>query len=136
MQTSLNIIDFASERQKRAGTRPEKSAQNESTSEATQILDMVAAFNKRKLMTEDAYYQAIINRMNKWELLEEMSNFQTKLPSKGSLSLTRLVRARILFTALEASAETEMLRTLAKSQRREYEHKIDLIVREKLSRNQ
>ena len=74
----------------------------------------------------DPYYQILINRMNKMELLEEMVRFQEERSKKDNLSLTMMVRGKILFHALELMAETDELRLLASSYRRHLEHEIDL----------
>jgi hypothetical protein len=89
------------------------------------VIDLVAERNKRGVAQHDPYYQMQINRMNKIELLEEMVRFQEERSSKGKLSLTMMVRGRILFRALETHAETDELRLLASSYRRHLEHEID-----------
>ena len=61
------------------------------------IIDLVAERNKRGMFQHDTYYQNLINRMNKMELLEEMVRFNDKKPSSGKMSLTMMVRGKILF---------------------------------------
>ena len=89
------------------------------------VIDLVAERNKRGSAKHDPFYQTQINRMNKIELLEEMVRFQEERSLKGSLSLTLMVRGRILFRALETHAETDELRLLASSYRRHLEHEIE-----------
>jgi hypothetical protein len=90
------------------------------------LIDLVAERNKRGMARHDPYYQIIINRMNKMELLEEMVRFQEERSKKDNLSLTMMVRGKILFHALELMAETDELRLLASSYRRHLEHEIEL----------
>ncbi len=90
------------------------------------LIDLVAERNKRGMARHDPYYQILINRMNKMELLEEMVRFQEERSKKDNLSLTMMVRGRILFRALELTAETDELRLLASSYRRHLEHEIEL----------
>lgn len=99
------------------------------------VIDLVAERNKRGVAQHDPYYQMQINRMNKIELLEEMVRFQEERSAKGKLSLTMMVRGRILFRALESHAETDELRLLASSYRRHLEHEIDHALK-KPSQNQ
>jgi uncharacterized protein YejL (UPF0352 family) len=81
------------------------------------------------MRTEDPYYQAKVNGMHMAELLEEMVAFHEKRSGKTRLSLTLMVRGRILFSALEAKATTRELRLLASSNRRHLEHEITLSLR-------
>jgi hypothetical protein len=90
------------------------------------LIDLVAERNKRGMARHDPYYQILINRMNKMELLEEMVRFQEERSKKDNLSLTMMVRGKILFRALETTAETDELRLLASSYRRHLEHEIEL----------
>ena len=89
------------------------------------VIDFVVERNKRGLAKHDPYYQMHINRMSKIELLEEMVRFQEERSAKSVLSLTMMVRGRILFRALETTAETDELRLLASSYRRHLEHEIE-----------
>ena len=77
----------------------------------------------------DPQYEIKINRMNKYELLEEMVRFQEDRSSKGQLSLEMMVRGQILFRALEANSETNELRLLAGSYRRHLEHEIEALIK-------
>ena len=90
------------------------------------VIDLVAERNKRGMAKHDPYYQIQINRMSKMELLEEMVRYQDERSQKGKLTLTMMVRGRILFQALEMNAETDELRLLASSYRRHLEHEIEL----------
>ena len=94
------------------------------------VIDFAVERNKRGLAKHDPYYQMLINRMGKIELLEEMVRFQEERSSKNELSLTMMVRGRILFRALEQNAETDELRMLASSYRRHLEHEIDEEIKE------
>ncbi len=93
------------------------------------LIDLLAERNKRGLDKKDPYYQVLINRMSKMELLEEMVRFQEERSQRGRLSLTMMVRGRILFRALEVCAETSELRLLASSYRRHLEHEIEIHTR-------
>ncbi len=55
-----------------------------------------------------------------------MVRFQEERSKKDNLSLTMMVRGKILFRALETTAETDELRLLASSYRRHLEHEIEL----------
>jgi len=90
------------------------------------VIDLVAERSKRGMAKHDPYYQIQINRMSKMELLEEMVRYQDERTQKGKLTLTMMVRGRILFQALEMHAETDELRLLASSYRRHLEHEIEL----------
>jgi hypothetical protein len=94
------------------------------------VIDFVVERNKRGLAKHDPYYQMNINRMSKIELLEEMVRFQEERSAKSNLSLTMMVRGRILFRALETQAETDELRLLASSYRRHLEHEIESELKE------
>ena len=107
----------------RTSTTSSRSPSVKST-EGAEILDWIAARNKARLRTEDPYYQAKVNGMHMAELLEEMVAFHEKRSGKSPLSLTLMVRGRILFSALEAKASTRELRLLASSNRRHLEHEI------------
>lgn len=99
------------------------------------VIDLVAERNKRETLGQDPHYQAKINRMNKIELLEEMVRFQEERTEKGQLSVTLMVRGKILFRALEINAETDELRTLAGSYRRHLEHEMELAKKGQFSAN-
>jgi hypothetical protein len=90
------------------------------------LIDLLTERSKRGLDKRDPYYQVVINRMSKMELLEEMVRFQEDRSQRDQLSLTMMVRGRILFRAIEINAETEELRLLASSYRRHLEHEIEV----------
>jgi hypothetical protein len=72
----------------------------------------------------DTAYQHLIDSMDKLELLEEMVRFQEERSRVGFLTPEMMVRGRILFNALENSAETEELKLLTGSYRRHLEHEL------------
>ena len=123
METQLeNVIDLNAHRRLQAPAPAKSEAGRQA--ESAEILDWIAARNKARLRTEDPYYQAKVNGMHMAELLEEMVAFHEKRSGKSKLSLTLMVRGRILFAALEAKASTRELRLLASSNRRHLEHEI------------
>jgi hypothetical protein len=63
--------------------------------------------------------------MEKVELLEEMVRFQEERSKLGQLSPQMMREGRHLFQALESSAETRELRTLAGSYRRHLELELE-----------
>lgn len=77
-----------------------------------------AQVQKEQLDEKDWNYQARIMSMDKLALLEEMVRFQEQKSAVGELSPEMMKQGRILFKALEDSAETEELRILARSYRR------------------
>lgn len=70
-------------------------------------------------------YAARIQAMDKLELLEEMVRFQEERTRAGELSSAMMLRGRILFKALEETAETQELKLLTSSYRRHLEHEIE-----------
>ncbi len=92
------------------------------------VVDLAAERKKRDMEKQDQrdpHYQALINRMNKYELLEEMVRFQEERSALDEMSFSMMVRGKILFRALELQAETEELRILSSSYRRHLEHEIE-----------
>lgn len=69
-------------------------------------------------------YQERIANMTKLDLLEEMIRFQEERSETGSLTLSLMVRGKILFKALEASAETREMRNLSRSYRKHLEYEL------------
>jgi hypothetical protein len=127
METQLaTVIDLNAHRKPATEAAPSKPRVK---AEAAEILDWVAARNRARLRTEDPYYQAKVNSMHMAELLEEMVAFHEKRSGKQKLSLTLMVRGRILFSALEAKASTRELKLLASSNRRHLEDEIAMSVR-------
>jgi hypothetical protein len=53
-----------------------------------------------------------------------MVSFQEERSKLGQLSLTMMIRGKILFKALEESAETEELKILTGTYRRHLEHEL------------
>jgi hypothetical protein len=121
-----NVISLNSYRSPSA---PGSTSASPKSPAGAEILDWIAARNKARMRTEDPYYQAKVNGMHMAELLEEMVAFHEKRSGKTRLSLTLMVRGRILFSALEAKATTRELRLLASSNRRHLEHEITLSLR-------
>ena len=74
--------------------------------------------------SEDHAYKARILVMDKLELLEEMIQFQEERKKMGKLSLSMMTRGKILFHALEKSAETDELKLLTRSYRRHLEYEM------------
>jgi hypothetical protein len=82
------------------------------------IYSLNAARELKRAEDEDFAYQAKILTMDKLELLNEMVRFQEERTQAGALDLPMIIRGRILFQALEKTAETEALASLTKSYRR------------------
>lgn len=79
----------------------------------------LGAFRELKTAEEQQYaYHAKILAMEKTELLNEMVRFQRERSSKGKLTPEMMIQGKILFTALEKSAETQELQLLTRSYRR------------------
>lgn len=81
----------------------------------SEVISLEQAREARKVKQGDPGYQAKLERMDKLELLEEMMRFQEERTATGKLSLKMMVRGQILFTILEAQAETQELRELSKT---------------------
>ncbi|MFN7685107.1 MAG: hypothetical protein ACK5QT_06810 [Oligoflexia bacterium] len=77
-----------------------------------------------KLDEAELDYRAKIIAMDKLSLLQEMVNFQQERTQVGELTLSMMIRGKFLFNQLEINAETEELRTLARSYRRHLEHEL------------
>lgn len=96
-------------------------------------MDNVIDFaSRRKLLglkpIEDEYGLRIAS-MDKLELLEEMVRFQEERSSVGHLLPDMMVKGRILFKALEESAETPELKLLTRSYRRHLDYELDSYVK-------
>ncbi len=74
---------------------------------------------------EELAYHARILTMNKLELLEEMIRFQEERSGKEELTVSMMVRGKLLFGALERAAETQELRMLTRSYRRHLEFELE-----------
>ncbi len=88
------------------------------------IISLKAARDLRQAQVDDLAYQARILGMDKLELLEEMVRFQEERSKIGELTLPMMIRGKILFKALEETAETQELRILTRSYRRHLEHEM------------
>jgi hypothetical protein len=88
------------------------------------VLSLNAIRKIRQTETEDYGYKALILTMDKLELLEEMVRFQEERSRLGHLTLSMMVRGKMLFKALEETAETQELRLLTRSYRRHLEHEL------------
>ena len=72
----------------------------------------------------DMAYHARILGMDKLELLEEMVRFQEQRSHIGHLTPQMMIQGKLLFKALEDSAETNELRLLTRSYRRHLEFEL------------
>lgn len=82
------------------------------------VISIRALREVKKVQQEDFDYQQRVISMDKVELLEEMMKFQEERSQHGELTLSLMIRGRILFKSLELHAETQELKDLAKSYRR------------------
>jgi hypothetical protein len=90
------------------------------------LIDLATERKKRAWINHDPEYQLTINRMSKLELLEEMVRFHEKRPAHGEMSFDLLVKGRILFRSLAFAAETAELRLLTGSYLRHLDEEITL----------
>ena len=88
------------------------------------IVSLNALRTLKRARGSQAEYEHAISKMDKLELLNEMVRFQEERTKNGQLTPDMLVRGRILFTALESTAETQALKILTRSYRRHLEHEI------------
>ncbi len=85
----------------------------------------LTAFRKLRIHEDgEMAYQALIASMDKIELLDEMVRFQENRTRAGHLTIDMMVRGKILFRALEKSAETQELRILTRSYARHLEFEL------------
>jgi|GEM_PF-977708 len=86
----------------------------------------VVSLNAARMMkqADDYAYRARILGMDKLELLEEMVRFQEERSALGHLTPEMMVRGKILFKALEDTAETHELQLLTRSYRRHLEFEL------------
>ena len=77
----------------------------------------------------DLAYKAKILGMDKLELLEEMVRFQEERSRHGHLTPQMMIQGKILFKALEQSAETNELRLLTRSYRRHLEFELAALLK-------
>ena len=92
------------------------------------VVSLKAVRDLKTAEQEDSAYHAMILGMDKLELLEEMVRFQEERSRIGHLTPTLMIRGKILFSALEKTAETQELRLLTKSYRRHLEHELRAFV--------
>ena len=90
----------------------------------SKVVSLGAVREIRKAEREDPDYEAKIRGLDKLELLEEMVRFQEERSRVGRLTLSMMVRGKILFKALEETAETNELRLLTSSYRRHLDHEM------------
>lgn len=76
--------------------------------------------------TEEAEAECIkrIRTMDKITLLDEMVRFQEERSKTGHLTLSMIVRGRVLFDLLEKQAETRGLQAITGAYRRHLEHEM------------
>ena len=79
----------------------------------------------------DIAYKAKILGMDKLELLEEMVRFQEERSRVGHLTPQMMIQGKVLFKALEDSAETNELRMLTRSYRRHLEFELAAVLENK-----
>lgn len=77
---------------------------------------------KKSQEEEDPAYRAKIASLNKVELLEEMIHFQEERARKGRLTAQMMIQGKVLFRALEESAETEELRQFSRIYRKHLDY--------------
>jgi hypothetical protein len=88
------------------------------------VVSIKAVREIREAQAQDEAYRQKILSFDKLELLEEMVRFQEERSRVGELTPTMMVRGKILFQALEESAETQELRLLTRSYRRHLEFEL------------
>lgn len=82
-------------------------------------------YRANKVMdSEEETYRAKIKSMRKVELLEEMVRFQEERKQAGGLTMSLMVRGKILFAELENQADSAELKILSRSYRRHLEYEI------------
>lgn len=82
------------------------------------VISIHALREVKRIQQGDPEYQQRVVSMDKVELLEEMMRFQEERSQQGELTLSLMIRGKILFKSLELHAETRELKELAKSYRR------------------
>ena len=78
----------------------------------------------KQSIEEDGAYRKRIEAMPKLELLEEMVKFQEERARIGELTPSMMIRGRVLFQALEESAETNELRLLTRAYHRHLDYEL------------
>lgn len=89
----------------------------------TKIVSLSAVREVKEAESDHAYKAKILG-MDKLELLEEMVRFQEERSRVGYLTPTMMIQGRVLFRALEETAETNELRLLTRSYRRHLEYEL------------
>lgn len=85
---------------------------------------MQALREMKQVEDQDPTYKSRVSSMDKLELLEEMVHFQEERTRIGELTVSMMVRGRILFKALEENAETDALKSLTSAYRRHLEFEL------------
>jgi|GEM_PF-4554803 len=79
---------------------------------------------------DDRAYHAKILSMSKLELLQEMIYFQEERSRIGHLTIQMMTRGKVLFKALEESAENQELKSFSRSYRMHLDYELtDYIAR-------
>lgn len=86
------------------------------------MISLQAVRELKNSQEEDPAYRAKILSMNKVELLEEMVHFQQERARKGRLTAEMMIRGKVLFRALELSAESEELRQFSRIYRKHLDY--------------
>ena len=89
------------------------------------IVSLAAVREARKIQQGDPEYEKRILEMDKLALLEEMMCFQEERSQVENLTLSLMIRGRILFRRLELCAETRELRNLSRAYRRHLLYELD-----------
>lgn len=90
----------------------------------TNVISLKVVRDIKSNKEEDLAYHARILAMDKLALLEEMVRFQEERSRLGQLTPQMMVRGKLLFKALEDSAETQELKILTRSYRRHLEYEL------------
>lgn len=96
---------------------------------STNVVSIRAVRQMREAEANDREYFSKIKCMDKMELLEEMVRFQQERAHLGELTLSLMVKGRILFKALEENAETHELKLLTHSYRRHLEYELAAFIK-------
>src|SRR3954470_21983352 len=88
------------------------------------VVSLKAARELKNSRPEDDAYKATILGMDKLELLEEMVRFQEERARVGHLTPSMMLRGKVLFRALEDTAETQELKLLTRSYRRHLDYEL------------
>lgn len=83
-----------------------------------------AALELNNSKEDDRAYHAKILSMSKLELLQEMIHFQEERSRIGHLTIQMMTRGKILFKALEESAENQELKLFSRSYRKHLDYEL------------